>query len=116
MNYDISISFRSRMFFSRFACSTLRNSSFSTSAKVFSAPKSNLAKLRKKTGYSLTLCKKALENANQDVQKAEQWLKVKTKTFIVMAPETFFNDFRNKLWSKDGPRLKSSKAGTQRKV
>jgi elongation factor Ts len=40
------------------------------------APKSALAKLRKKTGYSLSLCKKALEQHEQDVGKAEEWLKV----------------------------------------
>ena len=39
------------------------------------APKSALAKLRKKTGYSLSLCKKALEQHEQDVGKAEAWLK-----------------------------------------
>ena len=39
------------------------------------APKSALAKLRKKTGYSLSLCKKALEQHEQDVVKAEAWLK-----------------------------------------
>ena len=41
------------------------------------APKSALAKLRKKTGYSLSLCKKALEQHEQDVVQAEAWLKVR---------------------------------------
>jgi len=37
--------------------------------------KVNLAKLRKKTGYSLSICKKALEESEQDVSQAEAWLK-----------------------------------------
>ena len=35
-----------------------------------------LGKLRKQTGYSLSLCKKALENCDQDVEKAKAWLEV----------------------------------------
>ncbi len=38
--------------------------------------KSALAKLRKKTGYSLSLCKQALEANEQDVARAQEWLKV----------------------------------------
>ena len=41
-----------------------------------SAPKSNLAALRKSTGYSLSLCKKALAENNQDLEAAQAWLKV----------------------------------------
>lgn len=37
---------------------------------------SALGKLRKKTGYSLSLCKKALVNCDQDVEKAKSWLEV----------------------------------------
>ncbi|XP_014467794.1 PREDICTED: elongation factor Ts, mitochondrial [Dinoponera quadriceps] len=37
--------------------------------------KSLLAKLRKKTGYTFTNCKKALELHENDVQKAEKWLR-----------------------------------------
>jgi len=37
-------------------------------------PPSALAQLRKKTGYSLSLCKKALAENGQDVGKAKTWL------------------------------------------
>ncbi|CAK9814601.1 Elongation factor Ts, mitochondrial [Anthophora plagiata] len=37
--------------------------------------KSLLSKLRKKTGYTFVNCKKALEVNDNDVEKAEQWLK-----------------------------------------
>ncbi|XP_055302699.1 elongation factor Ts, mitochondrial [Sitodiplosis mosellana] len=43
--------------------------------RCYSAEKSPLALLRKKTGYSFVNCKKALELHNNDVTKAEQWLK-----------------------------------------
>ena len=43
------------------------------SAKKTSSP---LGLLRKKSGYSLTLCKKALEANDQDVNKAYKWLQV----------------------------------------
>jgi elongation factor Ts len=35
---------------------------------------SNLSKLRKSTGYALSLCKNALEKNNNDVEKAVKWL------------------------------------------
>ena len=35
-----------------------------------------LGKLRKRTGYSLSLCKKALTECNQDIEKAKIWLDV----------------------------------------
>ena len=35
-----------------------------------------LGKLRKQTGYSLSLCKKALNNCDQDLEKAKKWLEV----------------------------------------
>ena len=35
-----------------------------------------LGKLRKRTGYSLSLCKKALTECNQDLEKAKIWLDV----------------------------------------
>ena len=35
-----------------------------------------LGKLRKQTGYSLSLCKKALNNCDQDLEKAKSWLEV----------------------------------------
>lgn len=38
------------------------------------AAQSNLAALRKSTGYSFSLCKKALEQNNNDLAAAEQWL------------------------------------------
>uniref|UniRef100_A0A0V0G8V0 Elongation factor Ts, mitochondrial n=1 Tax=Triatoma dimidiata TaxID=72491 RepID=A0A0V0G8V0_TRIDM len=37
--------------------------------------KNNLAKLRKKTGYTFSNCKKALEVNNNDIALAEKWLK-----------------------------------------
>lgn len=43
-----------------------------TSPIVF---ESDLAKLRKKTGYAFALCRKALEQNGQDVIKAEKWLR-----------------------------------------
>lgn len=42
---------------------------------VFAAEKSNLAVLRKKTGYTFANCKKALELHQNDVTQAEVWLK-----------------------------------------
>ncbi|KAH9426247.1 hypothetical protein DERP_007187 [Dermatophagoides pteronyssinus] len=36
---------------------------------------SDLAKLRKKTGYAFALCRKALEQNGQDIMKAEKWLR-----------------------------------------
>ena len=58
------------------------NKSFATTVIVTSeaSPKkgkpsiSVLGKLRKQTGYSLSLCKKALVNCNQDVEEAKKWL------------------------------------------
>lgn len=37
--------------------------------------KSDLAAIRKKTGYSLSICKKALSENNNDLKLAEEWLK-----------------------------------------
>jgi len=37
--------------------------------------KSELGKLRKKTGYSLSVCKKALNDCDNDLARAELWLK-----------------------------------------
>lgn len=52
---------------------------FHTSVAPFaassSAAKSDLAKLRKKTGYSLSICKKALSETNNNLGEAEVWLK-----------------------------------------
>ncbi|XP_077997488.1 elongation factor Ts, mitochondrial-like [Glandiceps talaboti] len=39
------------------------------------ARKSNLAKLRKKTGFSFANCRKALDKFENDLGKAEEWLK-----------------------------------------
>ena len=61
----------------RTAASVLVRELHSGGAGGLQAPKSALAKLRKKTGYSLSLCKKALEQHEQDVVKAEAWLKVR---------------------------------------
>ena len=50
-------------------------SAFSTSANA-SKKASPLAELRKKSGYSLSLCKKALGENEQNVDKAFKWLVV----------------------------------------
>ncbi|XP_078287429.1 elongation factor Ts, mitochondrial isoform X2 [Rhinoraja longicauda] len=42
--------------------------------RLIATNKELLIKLRKKTGYSFTNCKKALENFNSDLQQAEAWL------------------------------------------
>jgi len=46
----------------------------SLSQAAAATAKSSLGKLRKKTGYSLSTCKKALEETNHDIVKAEAWL------------------------------------------
>ncbi|XP_066138032.1 elongation factor Ts, mitochondrial isoform X2 [Euwallacea fornicatus] len=46
-----------------------------TTRVPFAAEKSALATLRKKTGYTFTNCKKALELHNNNLEKAEEWLK-----------------------------------------
>ncbi|CAG9768454.1 unnamed protein product [Ceutorhynchus assimilis] len=43
--------------------------------KALAAEKSALGTLRKKTGYTFTNCKKALEMHSNDIEKAEEWLK-----------------------------------------
>ncbi|KYM93366.1 PREDICTED: elongation factor Ts, mitochondrial [Cyphomyrmex costatus] len=43
--------------------------------------KSLLAKLRKKTGYTFTNCKKALELHENDMDKAEKWLKEQAQQY-----------------------------------
>ncbi|XP_018306287.1 elongation factor Ts, mitochondrial isoform X1 [Mycetomoellerius zeteki] len=43
--------------------------------------KSLLAKLRKKTGYTFTNCKKALELHENDLDKAEKWLKEQAQQY-----------------------------------
>ena len=48
---------------------------FSTSKTVRNAAKSPLAKLRKASGYPLSLCKKALTENNDNVDDALTWLK-----------------------------------------
>ncbi|XP_050670592.1 elongation factor Ts, mitochondrial isoform X1 [Leptidea sinapis] len=47
---------------------------FQTSTVYKAAESSLLAKLRKKTGYTISNCKKALEMHNNDTDKAETWL------------------------------------------
>lgn len=42
---------------------------------IFATEKSQLATLRKKTGYTFVNCKKALELHNNDINQAEVWLK-----------------------------------------
>jgi len=49
---------------------------FSSNSSLWAAVnKSDLAKLRKKTGYTFVNCKKALEVNNNDLNLAEKWLK-----------------------------------------
>lgn len=48
---------------------------FHTGKIVFAAEKSQLAVLRKKTGYTFANCKKALELHQNDIGQAEIWLK-----------------------------------------
>lgn len=38
------------------------------------APKSNLAVLRKSTGFPISKCKEALDNNSNDLESAEKWL------------------------------------------
>jgi len=52
-----------------------RTSWIHTSCPVTAEAKSDLAKLRKNTGYSLSICKKALGESNNDLGLAEKWLK-----------------------------------------
>nr|CAG4644340.1 EOG090X0EI4 [Lepidurus arcticus] len=49
-------------------------SKFVSAQRTFLCEGSALALLRKKTGYSISNCKKALEVNNKDVAKAEAWL------------------------------------------
>nr|ACO15630.1 Elongation factor Ts, mitochondrial precursor [Caligus clemensi] len=53
----------------------LRRNIFTSSCLLSSSSKSPLAKLRKKTGYSLSICKKALDQNEQNLDKAMEWLK-----------------------------------------
>lgn len=48
---------------------------FHTGKTIFAAEKSELAVLRKKTGYTFANCKKALELHQNDIIQAELWLK-----------------------------------------
>ncbi|XP_076291866.1 elongation factor Ts, mitochondrial [Lasioglossum baleicum] len=46
----------------------------------YSSKKTLLSKLRKKTGYTFVNCKKALELHDNDLEKAEEWLKEQAQT------------------------------------
>ena len=63
---------------------------FSTSNAVLSKAKkpSPLAELRKKSGYSLTLCKDALAKNENDVTRAFQWLDVScmVQSYVIKSP------------------------------
>jgi len=59
------------MIFRRFIHLSSSKTFHSTSQLLASSP---LAALRKKTGYSISNCKKALEIAGNDLSKAEAWL------------------------------------------
>lgn len=47
---------------------------FGSTTSVWNTSKSHLAQLRKKTGYTFSNCKKALDMHNNDLEKAEKWL------------------------------------------
>ena len=53
-----------------------RNLSINNFAFFPEAKSSNLGTLRRKTGYSLSLCKQALAENGQNLHKAEKWLEV----------------------------------------
>ncbi|XP_044751902.1 elongation factor Ts, mitochondrial [Coccinella septempunctata] len=53
---------------------------FHTSKQLFAAEKSSLATLRKKTGYTIANCKKALQLHNNDLITAEKWLHEQAQT------------------------------------
>ena len=55
-------------------CQTSNVRSFSVTFVSGQRPTSNLAKLRKSTGYALTKCKAALEKHDGDVEAATKWL------------------------------------------
>ena len=58
-------------------------SAFGTSANA-SKKASPLAELRKKSGYSLSLCKKALGENEQNVDKAFKWLVVSVLLILMI--------------------------------
>jgi Elongation factor TS len=60
--------------------STCLYRTFSTTASAQAVDKSALAILRKKTGYTFSNCKKALEECGADLPKAEAWLKAQAQT------------------------------------
>ena len=65
------------MLFQRVTSSALtKYQGFSTSAFLSKKASSPLAELRKKSGYSLSLCKNALAKNENDVEKAFKWLQV----------------------------------------
>lgn len=72
------------MYLSRLFGSYINHTSANTNCLKFhtsvlslasSVAKSDLAALRKKTGYSLSICKKALSESNNNLAEAEVWLK-----------------------------------------
>lgn len=52
-----------------------------TCASLRAVEKTALMELRKKTGYTFTNCKKALEANNNDIKKAEKWLADEAKKY-----------------------------------
>ncbi|XP_075551311.1 elongation factor Ts, mitochondrial [Dermacentor variabilis] len=52
-----------------------------TCASLRAVEKTALMELRKKTGYTFTNCKKALEATNNDIKKAEKWLADEAKKY-----------------------------------
>lgn len=54
--------------------STTNNALHEATAKKVKPTISALGKLRKQTGYSLSLCKTALQNCDQDLERAKCWL------------------------------------------
>ena len=76
------------------APSTARLLSSSTS---LTAAKSELARLRKSTGYSLSICKKALTETDNDLAAAENWLQEQAQAqgwAKASKLQVFLNNFR----------------------
>jgi len=73
-NKAYNLSFNGVISYSDKAFMNTRHMCSGVQLKKEKASISVLGKLRKQTGYSLSLCKKALNNCDQDLQKAKKWL------------------------------------------
>ncbi|KAF7492969.1 Elongation factor Ts [Sarcoptes scabiei] len=75
-NYLMQTEF-TRVCDSRSILSNIKTSLFDYRLRFLSSPSSSstLSTLRKKTGYAFVLCRKALEQNDNDLNKAEKWLR-----------------------------------------